>query len=175
MQDWLWWHKYSLLPPIKKNQGQKTLKIHPYAKLDEVSKGFYINFYQFNCYSKLSVSFNELKCKDTIQYHHGQTLNHGKRWITDVSRIRSITLLINGIIENSHREGMKKNFKYHIRWFEHFSKITLRLSLIFRWRYTYQYINDVFWGSNQLRCTWFRLLILLWIQKEVPYVHMLFT
>ena len=42
MHHWLWWRKYSLIPPIKQSQGQKQLYINPYGKLCGGSKGFYI-------------------------------------------------------------------------------------------------------------------------------------
>ena len=76
MNHWIRRHKYIILQSIK--QIQEKNKIHTYAKLGRGSKGFYIKCYEFKCYSKLGVSFNVIKYKYIIKYHHGYTLNYGK-------------------------------------------------------------------------------------------------
>ena len=67
MYRWLCRHKYIHIPPIKKRQGQKKVCIHYYENLGVLSKDFYIKGYGVNWYSKLNVSLNSLKCKDTSQ------------------------------------------------------------------------------------------------------------
>ena len=95
----------SLIHQLKKGEDKNPC-IHPYEKLGGLSKMLYIKGYEFNWYSKLSVSFNVNKYKDVIQYHHGQTMHHlniytraiGNRRIREVSHIRSIAPYINAII-----------------------------------------------------------------------------
>ena len=89
---------------MKKIQGQRKLYIHSYANLCRGWNGFYNKGYGFNWYSKLSLSSKEVKFKDIVQYHHRQTLNHGKNRIRDATHIRIIAPFINVTIKIPTKE-----------------------------------------------------------------------